>query len=207
MRLKPLISIYARYEMRSRLLSARFAAGLPENTAEREICAPVHRDGKAYLVIRLQYLWGEFCRELVLRSAMGGCATGTGRILPRATGARRVTDIRSAIGLKELSGPGAKWEEPQFTINQAGRLGVVNYADISLGLSSASTELGNIKRLRNYLVHPNSYTSENYAQMTRRLGFRGLEPYRLLAQATPGSETVFDGWLSVLLQAAWNAVA
>ena len=206
MRRKPLTSIYARYEMRSRLLSTRFAAGLPVDVAEREICEPIHRDGKAYLVIRLQHLWGDFCRELVLRSAIGGCATSTGCVLPRVPGARRVEDIRTAIGLKEFSGPGAKWEEPQFTIKQAGRLRVANHTNISSGLSSASTELDNIKRLRNYLVHPNKYTSENYAQMARRLGFRGLPPDQLLAQATLGGETVFDDWLSALMRAAWNAV-
>ena len=57
------------------------------------MCEPVHKDGRAYLVIWLQDLWGQFCRELVLRSAIGGCETRTGLRLKRVPGIKHVHDI------------------------------------------------------------------------------------------------------------------
>ena len=204
---KPLTSIYGRYERRSNSLKERFRAKLPRNSEEREVCEPVHQDGRAYLIVRLQQLWGEFCRELIVRSAMGGCLTRNGLILPKVPGVRRVSDINTVIKLKDLAGPGSKWEEPAFAVDQAIRLTVANLHGIDLGLGQASVVADNIKSIRNYIVHPNRSNKVRYAHTTMVLGFRGLPPDELLFQAVPGGETVFENWLSTLTRAAWDAVA
>ena len=207
MRTKPLSRLYDSYERRSQLLNARFSARLPQDPIQMAVCDPIHRDGRAHLVVRLQHLWGEFCKELIVRSAIGGCETRTGQALPRVSNVKRVSDIPKAIGT-QLAGPRAKWEEPSFTIGHASRLHVANYNAISIGLSSISlANITNIKCLRNYLVHPNSFTGRQYAQMAGSLGFRGLMPDQLLSQFLPGSVTMFEAWVSDLLSAAWDAVA
>ena len=207
MQAKPLINLYGRYEIRSHSLTERFSAKLPANPEESRICEPIHQYGRAYLVVRLQQLWGEFCRELIVRSAIGGCLTRTSQMLPGAPGVKRVSDILKVINLKELGSPAARWEEPSFAIDQALRLRVANFNGIDLGLGQASTVAGYVKIIRNYIVHPNSHTSNRYTSMTRTLGFRGLSPDQLLSQSVPGSNSVFENWLSTLTLAAWNAVA
>lgn len=207
MQAKRLISLYGRYEIRSRSLIDRFAAKLPANLEESRICEPIHQDGRTYLVVRLQQLWGEFCRELIVRSAIGGCLTRTSQTLPGAPGVKRVSDILKIIKLNDLGGPAAKWEEPSFAIDQAMRLKVANFNGIDLGLGQASAVASHIKVIRNYIVHPNSRNSNQYTNMARSLGFRGLSPDQLLSQTAPGSNSVFENWLSTLTLAAWNAVA
>ena len=207
MQAKPLISLYGRYEWRSNSLNERFAAKLPVDPEESRICEPVHQDSRAYLVVRLQQLWGEFCRELIVRSAIGGCATRTSQTLPRTQGMKRVSDILKVIRLKDLGSPAAKWEEPAFAIDQAMRLKVANFNGIDLGLGQASTVASHVKVVRNYIVHPNSHNRNRYTNMTRVLGFRGLAPNQLLSQTVPGGRTVFEDWVSTLNLAAWNAVA
>ena len=204
--MKSLAQLYGRYATRSLVLTSRFVAPLPQEPSAMEMCNPIHRDGRAYLVIRLQHLWAEFSRELVVRSAIGGYETRTGQILPRVPGVNCVRDIRS-ITKKPLSGPGAPWENPTFAITQARVLQVANCNEIDLGLGSVSTDLANLKCVRNFIVHPNTRTAGQYIQLARSIGFRKLPPDRLLHQHLPGGVTVFDSWVSAFLTAAWNAVA
>ncbi len=203
---KPLTSLYERYKRRSSSLNARFMVKLPENPDERVACEPMHQDGRAYLVARLQHLWGEFCRELVVKSALGGCETRTGKILPHASGVKRVSDVPQ-IAKTPLAGVRSNWDDPEFTIDQAMRLKVANFNDIELGLAPVSIVADNIRCVRNYIVHPNSRTSSRYAQTARVLGFSGLPPDQLLSRTVPGGETVFENWLSILILAAWSSVA
>ena len=207
MHTKPLTNIYGRYNMRSQSLNWRFVAKLPANLGEKQIWELVHKDSRAYLVVRLQLLWGEFCKELVVRSAIGGCVTRAGQAVLPAPNVKDVSDIRRITKLKDLSGPSSKWEEPSFAIDQATLLKITNLYDIVSGLGQASAVMDDIKCVRNLIVHPNGRNTNKYTQMTRVLGFRGLAPDQLLSQTVPGSATIFENWLSTLTLAAWNAVA
>ena len=187
-------------------MTSRFLTELPAESAEVRLCESIHRDGRAYLVIKLQHLWGEFCRELVVRSAIGGCQTRTGQTLPRVPGRKYVSDVTSIV--PELwSGPRAYWEEPAFVIRHARCLQVANHNQISLGIGSVSNSLTNLKCVRNFIVHPNRITRGKYFHMTRSMGFSGFTPDRFLHQYLAGGVTVFDDWISSLTTAAWNAVA
>ena len=207
MRIKPLTSLYARYATRNRALRERFFAELPVGAEAESICGPIHKDGRAYLVIRLQHLWGEFCRELLVRSAFGGSVTRTGQTLPRAAEMRHIADIRCAMSLKEFSGPRNNWENPVFTIGKAELLQVANRSNMDLGLGSVSVELESIKSVRNYLTHPNERTNRRYAQLVKEFGFEPLSPDQFLTQRLVGGDTVLEYWLSTLNRAAWTAVA
>ena len=206
MHTKSLLHLYARYDKQSRSLTSLFVTKLPVELEERNMCDPVHQNGRAYLVIRLQQLWAAFCRELVVRSAIGGYETRTGQALSRVPDVRYIGDI-AKVTKKPVSGPGSSWEEPKFTIRQAKALSLTNRNEIELGIGAVSTNLANLKCVRNFIVHPNDITGNKYLQMTRSIGFVGLAPDELLHQFLPGGVTVFDFWVSDLLCAAWNAVA
>lgn len=203
MRTAALTLLYRRYVARSSLLAYRFSSALPSNPRDMETCIPVHRDGRAYLVVRLQHLWGEFSRELIVRSALGGCITRTGRNLVRPPNVGTFADISKITG-KPMAGPGAYWDHPNFAIARANDLKVANYNEINLGLASAG--LTDIRCVRNFLVHPNQSTNANFAQLTKNSGLLGVDPDTLLAQRVAGGATIFETWIADLLTAAWNAV-
>lgn len=207
MRKEYLAKLYGRYETRSQSLNERFAAKLPADTTQKTACKAIHQDGRAYSVIRLQLLWGEFCKELIVKSAIGGCATRTNQTLDRVISVKNVSDILGIIKLKDLSSQAAKWEEPDFAIKKAEALDVKNLNSIQLGLGRASGVANNIKCVRNYLVHPNRNNGNKYIGMARILGFRNMPPDQLLFQILTGGETVFENWLSTLSAAAWEAVS
>ena len=203
---RPLSHLYDLYFRRSLSLTSRFLTERKNYRGSRRLCEPIHRDGQAYLVVKLQHLWGEFCRELVVRSAIGGCETRTGQTLPRVPGRKYIREITSVV--PELSsGTRTYWENPAFVIKHARRLQVANHNQISLGIGSVSNSLTDLKCVRNFIVHPNRSTRGKYYQLTRSIGFSGLTPDRLLHQYLPGGVTVFDDWISKLTAAAWNAVA
>ena len=209
MRKKSLNALYGSYFARSRLLSSRSAVSLPANMVEAMTCEPVHRAGLAFLVIRLQHLWGEFCRELVVRSAIGGCVTRTGQYLSPAPGVNRVCDlptITARFTRQPFSGPRSQWEDPSYALRQASYLKVVNFNEISMSLG-AVTILNHLKPVRNFIVHPNKDTRTKYIHIARTLGFPGVSPIQLINQQLPGGATIFGSWLSELETAAWNAVA
>ena len=206
MRTKPLTYIYGLYLSRSQTLVGRLTTKLPTNPVEARECKPVHHDGFAFQMIRIQHLWGEFCRELVVRSAMGGCTTRTGNQLSRVPHVSRVSDLPKVTKLA-FAGRGSNWEEPKFALKQAAILSVSNYLDVNLGIGSASTVLADLKVVRNFLTHPNQVTAKIYDQLARENGFRGLSPDQFLQQLTPGGATIFEAWSQNLIVAAWNAVA
>ena len=78
---------------------------------ERNGRIAVEKIRPAFLANWLQLLWGEFCCELIVRSAMGKCHTRTGNPIPGVTGVKKVSDITSIAG-KPLAGIKAKWEKP-----------------------------------------------------------------------------------------------
>ena len=210
MRKKPLSSLYDSYSKRSRAILSRSVANLPIDPAEIAVCAPVHQDGLAFLVVRIQALWAEFCRELIVRSAIGNCQSRTGLIVAPAPGVKHVRDlsvITRQFTKQPFSGPGSQWEDPVFAIRQARFLKVSNLNQISVGLGSVTTNLGYLKRVRNFIVHPNHDTKTKYVQTTRTLGFLGTVPTQLVSQNLPGGVTILATWVSDLETAAWNAVS
>ena len=210
MRKISLMRLYDKYAIRSQSIMLRFAATLPVSDDEAAVWEPVQRDGQAFLLIRLQHLWGEFCRELVVHSAVGGCPTRSGLVLTAAPDVERVSDIPTIISRhtkQQFFGPRTQWEDPNFAIRHATFLKVANLNQISLGLGSVTTILQEIKCVRNFVVHPNKDTRNKYVQATRSLGFRGLSPVQLMNQSMRGGITVFDTWVSNLDTAAWNSVA
>ena len=200
MRRTGLFDIYNRFERRCRRLE-QWVNVWPSNrnhpSVIQELVCPT------VVVNRLQYLFGQFCCELVVRSAMGGCVTRTGSTLSRVSGVKKVSDISRAAG-KPLTGPQAKWDIPAFGIGFSTALGVTNQLEISRGLQSA--DLGDLKILRNYVVHPNRHTGLIYISMVRQHGLREIEPDRFIRHQTTGGPAILEAWVQNLLDSAWNAI-
>ena len=205
MRSKPLLHLYGAFLSRSHALDSRLAVQLPAHPQEAKMCLLVHGDALIFLAIKLQHVWGEFCRELVVRSTLGNCSTRSGQRVPPSSGALRVRDLPN-ISRLPFWGRGTYWEDPKFALRQARRLNVVNYQSISLGLTSASSVLDELKTVRNFITHPNRSTAAEYTQLTRTKGLRGLSPEQFLQERTPGGATIFENWTRQLATAAWNAV-
>lgn len=127
-----------------------------------------------------------------------------------APSVKHVRDIPLVTGQftkQPFFGPGSQWEDPDYAIRQANYLNVANYAQLSVGLGSVTTILGYLKRVRNFIVHPNIETRNRYVQTMRVLGHRGLSPIELMNQPMRGGITILNHWVSALETAAWNAVA
>lgn len=199
---RTLSQLLGRFISRSDRVVDYFGRPLPPSLAQRLLCTPVHEDARLFLVVRLQWLWSEFCRALVIDSALGGARTRGGRVLPRAPGVSRIADLRTLAG-KPISGPGANWHDPQFAVGIASRLSTANYYEISTGLGSANVD--ELRLTRNYIVHPNQVTKAGFDQVTRSRGLMRADALTLIAHRSAGGVRVVEAWVSDLQTAALNA--
>lgn len=191
--------IYARFAGRTDRIVTAFQTPLPANAAAAEICRPIHTAGKAYLVNRLQMLWGEYSRNLIILSSRGNALTISGNLLPPAPG---FAGIRHILGNHFSGGPGTQWDKPDWAIQRADQLNPANGSQIRLGLRTAPVD--DLRVIRNFLVHPNRQTSSHYQTLAEALGFSGLAPQELLISSFEGS-TVLESWIADFQLAAYNA--
>lgn len=206
MRTTPANRYIQRFITRTDALVSRFDSPLPRDPVERQLCRQVHVEHALYLVIRLQQVWADFCRELVLLSALGRFQTLSGRFLPPAPSVGGMADIQAlaAKAKMRLAGPGANWHLPHFAVQLANSLSVANYAQISSGLGAAN--VSDLTTTRNYIVHPNIFTRQAFVKTVRNLGLFGVDPYELLISPTVGGAKLFEIWVADLQMAAGNAV-
>jgi hypothetical protein len=196
--------LYGRFLARTTFLVRKFESPLPRDAPCRETCLHIHEHGRLNLVIRLQFLWAEFCRELVVRSALGNSSSLSGTPLAPAPGVSCLEDITN-IASAESRGRHPPWHKPTFAASVAAKLGVQNLAQIRNGLSPVSA-VTDLIVVRNYIVHPNQRTKLDYVRLTRRLGCAELAPVTLLATYQPGGATLFEVWVADLQTMALNAV-
>lgn len=189
-----------RFIGRTNALVDRLSAPLPPAVADKKICEPVHADGRMYLVVRLLGLWGEFCKQIVIHSAVGGLLTLQGRLVDPAPGIRALADTDKVLGPLGH----APWHQPATSVQAAKDLNVRNYREIDLGLGAA--HVTDIVSVRHYIVHPNQDTRRGFLQTTRNLGLVGLEPAALVTSLSPGGATLFEEWVIDLQTAGTNAI-
>ncbi len=191
-----------RFEFRTSGLVSDLQVVLPPASGGQAACAPLHRSGRLFLVIRLLGLWSEFSRQLVVLSALGGLVTTSGTVLAPAPGVSRFSDIASTLK-KPLSGPGANWHWPTYSVGAAQDLKVANYTQISLGLGSANIQP--IMAVRNFLAHPGHHSATEYRNFTQSIGLRGYDPDDLVLHKIPGGATLFETWVKDVQNAAASA--
>ncbi len=191
-----------RFIGRTDAMVARMNAPLPRAPGDKRVCEPVHVDGRMFLVVRLLALWGDFCKQIVIRSAVGGLLTLQGKLVDPAPGIQGVADTEKVVG--PLDARRASWYLPRTSVSAAKDLNVRNYSEIYLGLGAALVT--DIAQVRNYIVHPSEETRRRFLQISRNLGLFGLEPAALVSTRRPGGATLFEEWVADLQTAATNAV-
>ena len=187
---------YAHFVARTDSLVSGLGSPLPQNRPYSETCPPIHKYGRLKLVIRLQLLWGEYCRELVVSSALGDTHTLSGKLLTRVAGVSRATDIVNVATIVSNGRP-PPWHQPGFTVRVAARLDVQNLFEIRQGLSAVSPA-DDLRAVRDYVVHPNRRTKVRYLTVAQRLGSHTAGPDSLLSTLLPGGATLFEAWVADL---------
>ena len=158
---------------------------------------------RGFLVNRLFHLWGEFCRSLVVASALGGYLTLGGHVVASAPNIRRRSDIPGAIRERAIVGPGTRWEDPRWTSTRVDRLQLANQQQVKLGIASAPYD--DLRRVRHFVIHANRHTRANFDVIARRYALFGVAPHDLLLHRLPGGGTVLEGWVRDFQDAAFNA--
>ncbi len=203
MAIRKLGSIYARFYYRTDQIAEIFRTPLPSNSQESQSCQPMHQAGEVQLINRLLVLWGEYCWNLVIISALGDALTIQGTLLSPSTGVRGFSDIRAKLGVNFGAGPRTKWDEPQWALQCANALSPTNMNQIGLGLTGVSVD--SLKSVRNFLVHPNERTRNIYQNLAQALGYHGIGPKTLLNSNLGMGSTVLESWIADFQNAARNS--
>ena len=159
---------------------------------------------RGFLVNRLFHLWGEFCRHVVIASALGGCRRLNGVVVGTAPNISRLSDILRVIRERSVAGPGIRWEDPKWTTVRVNLLRLNNSQQILLGIGAAPYD--DLRRVRNFVVHANPHTRSEFEVVAVRYSLFSVDSDDLLLYRLPGGGTVMEGWVRDLQSAALEAV-
>lgn len=167
--------------------------------------------GEAVLTFALQVAWSDFCRDLVVVSALG-----TRRSRGASIGS--VSGIRSMQSAEELVMKNARntvterrlsnfvWHATWFTIDVGAKVGLQNQSQLELHLGSALAP-EQIARFRNYLAHPEASARARYDGLLAKLGMPGVEPEDLLHKELRPGVPVFTHWVRELQRVAYASTS
>ncbi len=198
-----LATLYSRFHSRTARLVECFKSSAPSTPAHGEACRALETEGREREIIKLQMYWGEFCRELVLRSAMGGWRTLAGNTLGPASVMRRHDVIRTARRMSNGAHP--PWHVPSFCGNVVSQIGTQNQGQIQMGLGIVAP-VQDLLDVRNYVVHPSQVTETAFRRVGMSYGQPRATPSALLSSEGPGGGTLFETWVENLRDAARAAI-
>lgn len=193
MSIKSLAELYAHFIGRTDALLRNFEAPVPTYPVYALSCAPLHRSGQELSVIRLQHLWAEFCRNLIIRSALGNVRTMGLTMLPASPRVASLADVQRIV-MRESNGRQPPWHLADFTIRVAHQLVLANYQAINMSIGAISP-IADLLKVRNYIVHPNQRTSMSYLLIANSFGVPSGDPVALLKTVQPGGVTLFKDWV------------
>ena len=179
--------------------SPRMSIAVGELTIEKMI-----EYTRKYLVNRLFHLWGEFCRSVVVASALGGYFTLNGQIVSKAPTIRYRSDIPQAIKSRGIVGPGLRWEDPQWTSVRVDRLQIANAQQVKLGIGAAP--FNQFRPVRHFVIHSNSHTRAEFETVANSYLLFDVEPNDLLLHRLSGGGTVLERWIREFQVSARSAV-
>ncbi len=205
--MKTLGSLYSRFIAKSNALTGQCNISFRLKPPTQNILKEVLCNNQLYVLVRLQFIWGQFCRELIIRSAVGGYKTIGGMILNRGTAVNTPKSISNVISseVKRQNLGFPVWHSPIFAAIIARNLGIQNYNQVNLALSLPAP-VREITDIRNFIVHANAMTKTRYEQITYRYNMIGAKPSEILAYILPGGTTRFADWIASLQQMAEQAV-
>ena len=205
MPVKRFIDIYRKFENRTNGLVSEFEDKVSMVNDYGEVFEKIHNDARSFILIRLQMLWGQFCRELIIRSAFGGYNTISGTALKKGAS---VTDWRSVqtVVRKRSNNRHPPWHIANFSIGIAKNLRIQNYGQVSMALGGISP-MDYVIGIRNYVVHPEEKTRANYENTLRAMGMTvKIDPISLLRSRVAGGANLFEQWVTDLQTLAVNAM-
>ena len=199
-----LLKQYRRFDYRISQLLDQFDHSLASDGSLQRSHGVILRAARLFFVVRLVSLWSEFCRNLVVTSALGRARTINGTIIPAAPGITSVHDISTRVKAP-LSGPGANWHWPAVSVGAANSLGVANYTQLSLGIGGA--DIAPVIAVRNFIAHPGALSNAEFKSQAKKMGagISAQDPDDLVTTRIAGGASVFEGWVSDLRTAAKNA--
>ena len=172
-----------------------FNSTFPSISAHKESCQLIQILGQERGIIKLQLYWGEFCHELVIKSAIGRYQTLTGSILLPATMSSLSTINKEA---NKLSGRRYfPWHMPEYCTVLAKNIGTSNYNQIRAGLSIIAP-VADLIAIRNYVVHPSKQNQIRYRRVAIKYGQPKATPIKLLSTRLPSGSTLFESWVGSL---------
>lgn len=166
------------------------------------VCAPAitpscelpHVYSALFSAVRLQFLWGEFCKRIIIESALGNVSTASGRTLSTR---KKRQDI-------ELDVKRVRWHLREEPSKIAFKWRIENYDQVTSGLALAYAPIDEVNRFRNYLVHPGKNSRGKLVSFHRiSLNF---DPYGFLSEIIPGGISRFENWVDVMRVAAYESV-
>ena len=202
-----LVGLYEEFKQLSDGIIERFSIPVPMNPPYVHTCPPAHEDGQVFLTVRLQNIWGDYCLRLLEVSAHGGQTGFSGLVISPIVPGSSIAESNRLVGLaandvaktKGLQNP--VWHSCQFTLLVANELNLSNYQIINSGLGPNVTA-GQNNRVRNYVVHPGSGSSNGYSKVAAFYGMPNSEPVALLQSRQRGGLSLFELWVRDLQRAA-----
>ena len=197
--------LYTHFISRTERLTSTFNKSLAYHPVCVDWQIDVHRQNRMFCIVRLQYLWGEFCRELLLRSSIGKCYTIDGTYLPQVRGIRSPDDFEVEARRISRGQQYIAWHVPGRAADIVKGLSPANEMQITTALSSVSPS-EDVRRIRNYIVHPNKGTRMEFSFVAQSLGIFDSDPDLLLRdRVSRSSVTRFEDWVIQLQIVALNA--
>lgn len=200
--MKKFHQLYTHFLARTNHLVSKYDAPIPPDSDSSYMCPVIHNDGKAFMIVRLQLLWGQFCKELIENSALGRCQTLNGTVLRGVVSGPR--DIRRVVN-RETGGKPPPWHRPMFAVTMAHNLNTQNYSQLQLALSHVSPA-DDLKTIRDYIVHPWKLTRMAYDNLSVILQAPGIDPTSLLSMRGVGGNSTFRNWVTELQNIALDAI-
>ena len=199
--------LYSRFLAKSNRLITQYDVSMPLKHIHESACEGILCDSQTYGVVRLQFLWGQFCKELVIKSAVGGYRTVGGVILNPGTAVNSPQSIDSIVSseLRKRMLRFPVWHSPPFVAAIGRALGIQNYTQINLTLSQPAP-VKEITDIRNFIIHPSMITKAKYVKIARGFNLPYARPFELMINKLPGGITQFADWVASLQQMAENAV-
>lgn len=188
-------TLYSHFIAKTENVNDTFNTSLPSSPVHKESCIKLSFDGRERQIIKLQLYWGEFCHELLVKSAIGGYKTlKSGTLNPARIS--KVTDIYT-VANKISRGRDFPWHIPYYCTNLAKTIGTQNYGQILMGLS-ITAPIDDLRDVRNHLVHPCKTTQLAFNRVASKYGYPSSDPISLLATIQKNGKTLLFKWIESL---------
>ena len=203
---RTLSSFYRKFYSKTNFVLRDFLVASPAHLLDLDGVSVdvVLRHSRNSLVNRLFHLWGEFCRHVIVASALGGYTTVGGVFLVSAPRIQSISDILNTMRVQSITGPSIRWGDPQWTGAKLNLIGPANLQQILLGVGSAPYD--EFRRVRNFVIHSNPHTRLNFDSVALSYSLVGVDPDGLLLHRLAGGGTVMESWVRDFQAAALDAV-